>query len=136
MTDRKRPGIVTFWTQVVLLAACLTGSIGIVALAVVRTGDGGGLLDPQLTRLGDPKDSFPSFAPLAYLVDICRLAAWSVLPLAVAALLAGVAALIRTRVAGDRPMFLRVCVTTAVWILVAAVALSPYGRQLNTWLLD
>jgi hypothetical protein len=132
----SRPGVITFWTQLVLLAACLMGSIGIVALAVAHTGDSGGFLDPRLTRLGDPKDSFPSFAPLAVLVDMCRLAAWSALPLAVVTLLAGAAALVRTRVVGDRAMFLRVGLTTAAWIAVAVVALTPYGRHLQLWLLD
>jgi hypothetical protein len=135
-TGWVRPGIITFWTQLVALAACLIGSLGIVTLAVMRTGDAGGFLDPQLTRLDDPKISFPPFAPLAWLVDLCRVAAWSVVPLAALTLLAGLVALIRTRRAGDRAMFLRVAVVTAAWILVVAVALSPYGRQLNTWLLD
>jgi hypothetical protein len=131
-----RPGIITFWTQLVVLAACAIGSLGIVTLAVIRTRDAGGFLDPQLTRLGDPKASFPAFAPLAWLVDLCRVAAWSVVPLAALTLPAGLVAVIRTRRAGDRAMLVRVAVVTAAWILVVAVALSPYGRQLNTWLLD
>jgi hypothetical protein len=132
----SRTGTRSLWAQGVLLGACFLGSGGILLAAAVHHNDFGAVFDPRLERLGDPKDSIPAFLPLAWLLSICRLAAWSVFPLAFVALLVGVAALIRTRQARERGMFAGVLVVTAVWTVVAGVALSPYGRNLQNWLLD
>jgi hypothetical protein len=131
-------GRVALWFQTGLLVAYLVGGFGVLILAVVRSGDAGALLDPGLERLGDPKDSMPQsvWDPLAWLLGICRLVAMLAFPTAAAALMLGVAAVSGARRAGDRKVFRWSLAVTAAWIVLLIVALSPYGRQMDIWLLD
>jgi hypothetical protein len=131
-------GRAVLWAQWVMLVAYLLGSFGVLLLAVVQTGDAGALLDPRLERLGDPKDSMPDsvWNPLAWVFGVSRLVAMLVFLAAPAALLLGLLAIARSHWAGDRKVFRWSLALTAAWIVVLIVALTPYGQQMNTWLLD
>ncbi|MEU8264079.1 hypothetical protein AB0C02_26080 [Micromonospora sp. NPDC048999] len=128
--------------QMLLLAFCLIGSFGVLLVAALHTGDLLAVLDPQLERLGDPKDSLPPVGPdspwnpLLWVFELGRVVAMFVFPLAFAALVLGVVALARTRWIGDRKAFGWLAISTAVWFALAALALTPYGTQLHVWLLD
>ncbi|MEU4427162.1 hypothetical protein AB0F81_41615 [Actinoplanes sp. NPDC024001] len=131
-------GRVAVWAQWVLLVAYLLGSLGVLLFAVAQTGDAGALLDPGLERLGDPKDSLPDsvWNPLAWLLGISRVVAMLVVVVAPVALLLGLVAVAGSRRVGDRKVFRWSLAGTAAWLLVLVVALTPYGRQMTTWLLD
>lgn len=139
MTGRDTTGgRVVVWAQGVLLAAYLLGSFGVLLLAVVQTGDAGALLDPRLERLGDPKDSMPQslWNPFAWLLAICRLVAMLVFMAAIGGLVLGLGAIARSQRVGDRRMVRWSLTLTAAWLAVLIVAVTPYGQQMHTWLLD
>jgi hypothetical protein len=135
-------GRVVVSAQLLLLAVCLIGSFGVLFLAALHTGDLPAVLDPGLERLGDPKDAIPPagpdawWNPLAWVFGISRVFAMFVYPVAFVALVLGVASLVGTWRTGDRKGFGRLAIATGVWLMLALLALTPYGMQLHHWLLD
>ncbi|MFC7550191.1 hypothetical protein [Plantactinospora sp. GCM10030261] len=122
--------------------AYLLGAIGNLAIAAMHTGDWAGLLDPSLGRYGDPKDHLTPIGPnslwnpLTWLFGLAHTAALFVVPLAVVAVVAGAAYAFDPALRTDRPALRRLLVGTAIGVALLAVSLSPYGRQLQHWLLD
>ncbi|GID98569.1 hypothetical protein ACFQFC_12985 [Amorphoplanes digitatis] len=131
-------GRVVLWAQWGLLTAYLVGSFGTLLAAVVQAGDLGALLDPRLERLDDPKVALPDsvWNPLSWVFGICRLVAMLVFPVALVGLISGVAAVAHAQRVGDRKVLLGSLAAIAAWVVLLAVTLSPYGRQLHNWLLD
>ncbi|MFU8872780.1 hypothetical protein [Micromonospora sp. SL4-19] len=148
MSRQDQPSAASFGGRVVgsaqllLLAVCLVGSLGVLLVAALHTGDLPAVLHPGLDRLGDPKDSLPPagpdslWNPLVWVFGISRLVAMFVYPVAFVAVVLGVASLVRTRSTGDRKGFNRLAIGTGMWLALAALALTPYGAQLHSWLLD
>ncbi|KUL29999.1 hypothetical protein [Actinoplanes awajinensis] len=142
--DRRtsKPGRAVVWVQVAFLIAYLTGSFVVLILAAARADDLGAILHPGLERLGDPKDSLPGVGPdslvnpLVWIFAGCRLIAWLIYPIGIAMLLLGAATLAHTWRSGDRRTFLRLAVLTVIWLILIALAASPYGNDLLRWLLD
>jgi hypothetical protein len=129
------------WVQFTLLVAYLIGSFGILILAAVRSHDPGAILHPGLERLDDPKvsmdigpDSLGN--PLVWVFGVCRLVAFFIYPLGFAMLIAGLATLPWARPSADRRTFRRLAVLTAIWLALLLLAVTPYGHDLNVWLLD
>ncbi|MFI7553424.1 hypothetical protein ACIBQ2_27200 [Micromonospora sediminimaris] len=143
---RVRPfalgGRVVLVAHLLMLAAVLIGSLGVLFAAALRVDDLPALLSPGVERLGDPKDSLPpvgpdsAWNPLLWVFELSRVVAMFVQPLAAVALLLGLVSLVRTWRVGDRPAFRWLAVGTALWCATAVFALTPYGTQLHHWLLD
>jgi hypothetical protein len=135
-------GRVVVSAQLLALAMCLVGSFGVLLAAALHTGDLPAVLDPGLDRLGDPKDSLPpagpdsAWNPLLWVFGLSRAVAMFIYPVAFVALVLGVASLVRTWRIGDRKGFGRLVIGTGVWLVLALLALTPYGTQLHRWLLD
>jgi hypothetical protein len=127
--------------QLLLITLYLLGGFGTLLLAVVRSGDWGALLAPGLDRLGDPKDAIPFgwdsvTNPFAWLFGIARVTAMLVVPVAAIGVLLGGFAVAAGRRDGDRRRVRRALLAIAVWLALAAVAFTPYGGDLHTWLAD
>jgi hypothetical protein len=127
--------------QFLLLTLYLLGGFGVLALAVVRSGDWGALLEPGLDRLGDPKDSIPlgwdsATNPFAWLFGIARVAAMLVIPVVTLGVLLGGFAVVAAHRDGDGGRLRRALLAIGVWLVLAAVAFTPYGGRLHTWLAD
>jgi hypothetical protein len=127
--------------QFVLLTLYLLGGFGVLVLAVVRSGDWGALLAPGLDRLGDPKDSIPlgwdsATNPFAWLFGAARLTAMLVVPVAALGVLLGGFAVAAARRDGDGRRTRRALLAIGIWFLLAAIAFTPYGGNLHTWLAD
>lgn len=135
-------GRIVVSAQLLFLAMYVVGSFGVLLVAALHTGDFPAVLDPRLERLGDPKDSLPPagpdlvWNPLVWVFGISRVVAMFVYPLAFVSLVLGVTSLIRTWRTGDRKAFGWLVISTATWFALAALALTPYGKQLHGWLLD
>jgi hypothetical protein len=127
--------------QFLLLSLYLLGGFGVLLLAVVRSGDWGALLAPGLDRLGDPKDSIPfgwesATNPFAWIFGIGRVTAMLVVPVVVLGVLLGGFTLAAARRDGDNRRLRRALLAIGVWLVLAAVAFTPYGGHLHTWLAD
>ncbi|GIF42114.1 hypothetical protein [Actinoplanes xinjiangensis] len=127
--------------QFLLLTLYLLGGFGVLALAVVRSGDWGALLEPGLDRLGDPKDSIPlgwdsATNPFAWLFGIARVAAMLVIPVVTLGVLLGGFAVVAAHRDDDGGRLRRALLAIGVWLVLAAVAFTPYGGRLHTWLAD
>ncbi|MEV4711372.1 hypothetical protein [Micromonospora sp. NPDC049374] len=143
---RVRPislgGRVVLTAQLLMLAAALIGSLGVLLAAALRVDDLPALLSPGVERLGDPKDSLPpvgpdsAWNPLLWVFELSRVVAMFVHPLAAVAVLLGLVSLVRTWRVGDRSTFRWLAVSTTLWCATAVLALTPYGTQLHHWLLD
>ncbi|GIE75384.1 hypothetical protein Aph02nite_13340 [Actinoplanes philippinensis] len=127
--------------QFLLLALYLLGGFGVLVLAVVRSGDWGALAAPGLDRLGDPKDAIPfgwdsMTNPFAWIFGIARLTAMLVVPVVTLGVLLGGFAVAGARRDGDGRRLRRALLAIGVWLALAAVAFTPYGGDLHTWLAD
>ncbi|WP_433795164.1 hypothetical protein [Actinoplanes sp. CA-252034] len=128
-------------TQFLLLALYLLGGFGVLVLAVVRSGDWSALPAPGLDRLGDPKDVIPfggdSIAnPFVWIFGIARLTAMLVVPVATLGVLLGGFTVAAARRDGDGRRLRWALLAIGVWLVLAAVAFTPYGGDLHTWLAD
>lgn len=127
--------------QFLLIALYLLGGFGLLLLAVVRSGDWGALLAPGLDRLGDPKDSIPFgwdsvSNPFAWIFGIARLTAMLVVPVAAVGVLLAGFAVASGRRDGDGRRIRRALLAIVLWLALAALAFTPYGGSLHTWLAD
>jgi hypothetical protein len=136
-TGRRRPGRALTIALWVLLALYLIGTLLTLIVAVVRSGDYGALLAPDLERLGDPKDSVPVIGPgevwnpLFWLVALPHAVVLYFPQLPVVGLVLAGIALVRS---GGRS--LRAVAWAVVWVALTVLAFSPYGEVLHLWLLD
>ncbi|GGN71925.1 hypothetical protein GCM10010112_39660 [Actinoplanes lobatus] len=127
--------------QWALIGMYLLGSFGILVLAVVNSGDVGALLDPGLDRLDDPKVSVPlgwdsAANPLVWIFGVARLTAILIVPVAAFGVILGGLSAAAARRAGDRRRLNFALLRIVVWVVLFAVAFSPYGEQLHIWLAD
>jgi hypothetical protein len=128
--------------QFLLAAAYLLGAGGILLTAAVRTGHYEGLLSPGLELFDDPKVWIPPFGPdsgwnpLTWIFGLARAVSLFIVPLATSAGLVGLVCLFRTDARRQRRTFTSLLVGTAVCVALVAFTLTPYGAQLQTWLLD
>jgi hypothetical protein len=148
----RLPGArLVFAFQYLLGAVYLLGAGGVLLTAGVRTGDYAGMLDPRLGRFGDPKDLLPlvgpdsPWNPLAWVFGLSYSGSLFITPLAVFAVIAGLAYLsgigLRsylsvTSLRGHGRVFRHLAVGTAICLALAVFTVTPYGWQLQTWLLD
>jgi hypothetical protein len=128
--------------QGVVLGMYLIGGVGVLLTAAARTGDWSGLADPGLDRYDDPKEYIPPFGPdsmlnpLTWVVGFSRVGAMLGLPLAALGAAAGLLALLPTLRGADRRAATRLAVGTVACVALGLFLLTPYGGQLQTWLLD
>ncbi|BBH68733.1 hypothetical protein ACTI_54180 [Actinoplanes sp. OR16] len=135
MDQRSAGGRALVWAQWTLLVACLAASIGVLLLAAFRAGDLGAVLAPGLERLGDPKDSLPG-SGLAWLFVPGLFVAYFIYVIAFVAVFFGLGMMMHTWQIGDRATFRRLVRSTVAWVLLTAVAITPFGTDLHRWLLD
>jgi hypothetical protein len=138
---RAGGGRLRYPAQWALVGLYLLGSFGVLLLAVIRSGDWGALLDPGLDRLDDPKVSMTAgwdsiWNPFAFLLAIARLTAMLVVPVATIGVLLGGSSLVLAVRARDRRGIGRSLLLIVVWLGLFALAFTPYGGQLHTWLAD
>ncbi|OKI64029.1 hypothetical protein [Micromonospora sp. CB01531] len=126
-----------------LLAAGYLLGAGITALvAAVRSGHYEGLLSPGLDQFDDPKVYLPPVGPdslwnpLTWIFSLTHLIAIFIRPLAAVAGLLGLLHLLRAGVRGHRRAAGWLAVGTAVSFALLAISLTPYGSQMQAWLLD
>ncbi|MDI6097127.1 hypothetical protein QLQ12_00705 [Actinoplanes sp. NEAU-A12] len=141
MNTTRRRGRLLDAAQWALLGMYLLGSVGVLLLAVVRTGDWGALADPGLERLGDPKDAIPfgwdSVAnPFAWIIGTARVVAMLIIPAAALGVILGGLALSAAARERDRRRIARAVLFIAAWLLVVAVAFTEYGDKFSVWLAD
>ena len=134
---------VVFTLQLALLVGCLIGSLGLLLSAMNRTGDYAAFFHPGVDRLGDPKDAMTPIGPesmgnpLLWIFGVSRVVAFFVRPLALALTALGIAFLATCWRAGNgRAVHVVAVISTAAWLAVGALALTPYGAGLLGWLLD
>ncbi|GIJ48403.1 hypothetical protein Val02_52890 [Virgisporangium aliadipatigenens] len=140
---RTRRVRILSWAQAFVILMVLIGGFGVLLSAAARTGDWAGLADPGLERYGDPKAYVPPVGPSSLLNPLTWVFGLSMvgtmlfgLPLAVLGALVGLPALKPTLRTGDRRASIRLVAGTVGCAAVAVLLLSPYGGQLQTWLLD
>jgi hypothetical protein len=138
---RTGGGRLRYAAQWALVGLYLLGSFGVLLLAVIRSGDWGALLDPGLERLDDPKVSITAgwdsiWNPVAFLLAIARLTAMLVVPVATIGVLLGGSSLLVAARERDRRGIGRSLLLIVVWLGLFALAFTPYGGQLHTWLAD
>jgi hypothetical protein len=128
--------------QYLLAAAYLLGAGGILLTAAMRTGNYEGLLSPGLEQFDDPKVWIPPFGPdsvwnpLAWIFGLARAVSLFIVPLAAIAGLVGLVCLFRTDARGQRRTFTSLLVGTVACLALVAFTATPYGAQLQNWLLD
>ncbi|GAB3801594.1 hypothetical protein [Micromonospora zhanjiangensis] len=127
--------------QYLLGVVYLIGGVGTLLIAAIRTGDWAGLLDPGLERFGDPKDVIAIgpdtvWNPILWIFGLSRVGAMLITPLAFAAVLLGLPCLADRAVRADRRTWRLLLIGTVICVVLAAVPSTPYGDQLQTWLLD
>lgn len=128
--------------QYLLGAAYVLGAGGILLTAAMRTGDYEGLLSPSLEQFDDPKVWIPPVGPdsvwnpLTWIFGFARALSLFIGPLATIAGLVGLVYLLRTDVRRHRRTFTWLAVGTAACVALVAFTLTPYGIELQRWLLD
>jgi hypothetical protein len=131
-----------FAIQLAALAVVLIGSFGILLSAMARTGDYGAFFHPYLERLGDPKESMSPIGPdstgnpLVWLLELSRVAAFFVRPLAALATLLGLVFVALAAHRKDHRATIRLGLVTAAWFALGVLSFTPYGAALLSWLLD
>src|SRR3954454_7636843 len=138
---------VVYTLQLSVLVVYLIGSFGLLLSAMNHTGDYGAFFHPGVERLGDPKDAMTPIGPdsmgnpLVWIFGLSRILAFFVRPLALALTVLGVAFLAASWRSGNWRTgnwraVRRVAGSTAAWLGVGVLALTPYGASLLSWLLD